>query len=359
MKFSVVIAPKIDDWQLVQYAEERGYHAAWVCDSQMIWSDCYQYLALAAAHTKRIRLGTGVAVPGTRIAAVTAHSIASIAQLAPGRTFLGIGTGHTAMRLLGQPPMRIREFREYLRVTKALLRGEEVDYELDGRTKRTRFLHRDLRFLNLEDPIPVYVAANGPLALRVAGEHGDGLMSVAMTDPELVRRNVAAVRDGAARAERTLPADYVVTAMSNAVVLRPGESATAERVLDETDAWVGAIIHFADEIWKQTGDDSTVPPGFRGIWPEYCAYVDRMKTPAEKRYLEIHDGHATYLPKAERRFMTEEAVKSVALVGTPEEILARVRSAAAAGVTEIALLPPIATARKVLDDFARYVIAKS
>ncbi|TML12945.1 MAG: LLM class flavin-dependent oxidoreductase, partial [Actinobacteria bacterium] len=111
VQFGIFVATKIDDWQLIQYAEELGYDRAWIPDSQMIWSDCYATLALAAHNTKRIQLGTGVAIPGTRVAPVTAHSIASIARLAPGRVFLGIGTGHTAMRVMGMDPMKIREFR--------------------------------------------------------------------------------------------------------------------------------------------------------------------------------------------------------------------------------------------------------
>ena len=120
MKFGVMVATKIDDWQLLQYAESLGYDSGWVPDSQMIWSDCYAVLALAAQHTSRIRLGTGVAIPGTRIAPVTAHSIASINRIAPGRVFLGIGTGHTAMRVMGFNPMKPRDFREYLRVVRGL-----------------------------------------------------------------------------------------------------------------------------------------------------------------------------------------------------------------------------------------------
>src|SRR5437016_4483843 len=149
MEFSITVATKIDNWQLIQYAEQLGYDRAWVPDSQMIWSDCYATLALAAHNTKRIRLGTGVAIPGTRIAPVTAHSIASIARLAPGRVFLGIGTGHTAMRVMGMGPMRIKDFREYLRVIRALLQGEEVEYTLDGVTRTLRFLHQDLDFINI------------------------------------------------------------------------------------------------------------------------------------------------------------------------------------------------------------------
>src|SRR5919109_812525 len=128
MQFGVIMATKIDDWQLIPYAESLGYDRAWVPDSQMIWSDCYAVLALAAQNTKRIHLGTGVAIPGTRIAPVTAHSIASINRLAPGRTFLGIGTGHTAMRVMGMEPMRVAEFQEYLRVVQGLLAGDEVEY---------------------------------------------------------------------------------------------------------------------------------------------------------------------------------------------------------------------------------------
>src|SRR6186713_2761807 len=132
MRFGAMVATRISDWRLLQFAEELGYDSGWVPDSQMIWSDCYAVLALAAANTSRIRLGTGVAIPGTRLAPVTAHSIASINRIAPGRVFLGIGTGHTAMRVMGMPPMRIREFREYLRVVRGLLSGGEVDYTQDG-----------------------------------------------------------------------------------------------------------------------------------------------------------------------------------------------------------------------------------
>ena len=91
MEFSVTVATNIGDWQLIKFAEDLGYDRAWVPDSQMIWSDCYATLAVAAQNTSRIKLGTGVAIPGTRIAPVTAHSIASINRLAPGRVFSALG----------------------------------------------------------------------------------------------------------------------------------------------------------------------------------------------------------------------------------------------------------------------------
>src|ERR1700752_136630 len=154
MQFGVTIDTHVNKWDLIRYVEELGYDRAWVPDSQMIWSDCYATMALAAQATRRIKIGTGVAIPGTRIAPVTAHSIATINQLAPGRVFLGIGTGHTAMRVLGMDPVKAGAFRDYLRVLGGLLHGEEVGYELLGERSDIRFLHPDRGFIDVAHPVP-------------------------------------------------------------------------------------------------------------------------------------------------------------------------------------------------------------
>ena len=96
MELGVCVASHIGDIDYVVRAEELGYTHAWLADSQMIWSDCYATLALVADRTERIRIGTGVAVSGTRPAPVTAASIATINVLAPGRTFLGVGAGNVS-----------------------------------------------------------------------------------------------------------------------------------------------------------------------------------------------------------------------------------------------------------------------
>src|SRR5574342_488018 len=104
MDFGVVTA-KVDEIGYITHAENLGYSHCWVTDSQMIRSNCWAVLALAAQQTRRMRLGTGVNVPGLRLAPVAANGIATINRLAPGRCFIGLGTGHTAMRTLGQKPM--------------------------------------------------------------------------------------------------------------------------------------------------------------------------------------------------------------------------------------------------------------
>ena len=57
MEFGVMVATKIDDWQLLKEAEDLGYDRAWIPDSQMLWSDCYATLALVAYNTSRIHIG--------------------------------------------------------------------------------------------------------------------------------------------------------------------------------------------------------------------------------------------------------------------------------------------------------------
>ncbi|MTD55540.1 LLM class flavin-dependent oxidoreductase [Amycolatopsis pithecellobii] len=355
MRFGVVIAPKIDDWGIFKYAEDLGYDVAWACDSQMLWSDCYATLALAAANTSRISLGPGVAAAGTRIAPVTAHSIASISKLAPGRTVLGIGTGHTSMRVMGQKPMKAKDFEEYVRVLRALLSGEETEVSHAGRRGYTRFLNREHGFVDLAHPIPIIVGANGPQALAIAGAVGDGLLTIGTTRPDDVQATLSAVRSGAAAAGRALPDGYPVTTMTNVVVLQPGEPVTSDRVAALTDSWVGAALHFAYEMWRIRQDDAMVPPPFHSFWAEYCSYVDSMETPLDRRHLQIHDGHATFLPPAERRFLTEDAIRAVTIIGSVEEIAEQVKAAESAGVTELAIQSPLATARDVMRDFAEKV----
>ncbi len=358
MEFGACVASKIDDWQLIVEVEALGYDMAWLADSQMIWSDGFATLALAAQNTSRIRLGTGIAPAGTRLAPITANAIASINRIAPGRVFLGIGTGHTSMRVMGMPPMRLGKFRDYLRVVRGLLNGEEVEYTLDGETRAIRFLHRDLNFLNLDDYIPIYVAANGPKALMTAGELADGWISGTKPGAEAFTRDFTQVQAGADKVGRSLSADFLTAGITAPVVLKSGEPVNSDRVIDACGSQVACVIHFIYEIFNATGQEAVVPPAFHSFWDEFCDQVDKMKTPVEKRYQEIHDGHCTYLRPEERRFMTAEAIHEACLVGEPDDIIEQLRAAEAAGLKQVVSLPPMAAAREVFKDFSEQVIAR-
>ncbi|MGR8947076.1 MAG: LLM class flavin-dependent oxidoreductase [Gammaproteobacteria bacterium] len=357
MHFGVLLPPRMKDWKVMIAAEDLGYDSLWIPDSQMIWSDCYAALALVAENTSRIRIGTGVAISGTRIAPVTAHSIASINQLAPGRVFLGLGTGHTAMRVMGMPPMKIGEFREYVRVVRALLDGEQIEYTLNGKTRTIGFLHQDMGFFDLKNRIPIYLAANGPRALKTAGEMADGLISVFNEQPAVLQHNLSLVREGANSVSRELPAPFPTATITAVIPLQDDEPINSERVIDEAGPWAVAALHFIWELYQQSQDESVVPPAYHGIFEEYCNHVKAMKTPDNKKYLEVHNGHGTFIVPAERRFMTPEVLEASCLIGKPLALIDKLKFAEQHGLTEVTIVPPTVGAREVMAEFSEQVMA--
>ena len=127
MEFCIGTTAKIDAVDLVKQAEDLGASHFGVGEGPLLFSDPYQYLALAARDTSTIKLGTWVTNPLTRIAPVTANSIATLNALAPGRTFLGIGTANNALRSMGNRPATLKELDTSLTVIRGLLAGERVD----------------------------------------------------------------------------------------------------------------------------------------------------------------------------------------------------------------------------------------
>jgi alkanesulfonate monooxygenase SsuD/methylene tetrahydromethanopterin reductase-like flavin-dependent oxidoreductase (luciferase family) len=176
MQFGICVMAEVDEIEFYAHAENLGYDSVWVTDSQMIFSDCYAVLALAAQRTRRIRLGTGTSICGTRIPPVHVAAMATLNKLAPGRVHMGIGTGNTAMRAMGQRPMKLAEYDEYLAVLAALLRGEVVDYRYRERVRPLKMLTDNKKYMSLEPKIPLYVSGFGPKAMELAGKHGDGLV---------------------------------------------------------------------------------------------------------------------------------------------------------------------------------------
>src|SRR5438132_13285129 len=85
----------------VQLAESLGFHTAWIADSHLVCRELYVTLTACALGTSRIRLGPGVTVPHTRHVSVTASAMVSLAELAPSRVVLGIGTGDSSAGTLG------------------------------------------------------------------------------------------------------------------------------------------------------------------------------------------------------------------------------------------------------------------
>lgn len=336
----------------VPFAEERGFSHAWIPDSHMIWGDVYACMALAAVNSKRIKLGTGVAIASNRIPPVTAGAIATINQLAPGRTILGFGTGHTGRRVMGLPPVKQEDFREQVRVLHDLLRDGEALYRTEGVERKIRYLHRDRRFINLDDRIPFYIAANGPKTLALAGEFGDGVITTGISTPDrvvTVRRHIEA---GAAKAGRSAK-DLPLVSLTHICVLKPGEAIDSPRVKAMTGPWVMASMH---AIAAGYARPTSLPQEVRKIYDEYFAHVARM--PEQERYLHLHLGHCTFVAPEERKFVTAETIRATTIVGVREAVIDQLRGLEKAGLSQVFINPPMDGFGECIEDISHELIGR-
>ncbi len=353
ISLGVCVASDISDIDYAVLAEELGYSHLWFADSQMIWSDCYAVMALAAARTSRIKIGTGVAVAGTRTAPVTASSHATINQIAPGRVFCGIGTGNTAMRVMGHKPMPIAEFESYIETLKPLLAGEEADFTWRNRTSPIRHLMADRGFVNFDAPMPLYISGFGPRAMALAAQHGDGLVMSVPPQPTAIERVWARLDAAAATTGRILDHSTFLTAtLTTAFVLDDGEAVDSPRVREGVGAFAIAGLHYSYEQWREAGQPDT-PPRF-SFWDEYVAMMDKVDP--MRRHQRIHQGHNCWVMPEEEGFITKELIEATCLVGTATEIADRMRALEASGLSHIMLLPPLAPKEQVLRDIATKVM---
>ena len=354
MDIGICVASHVQDIDYVVRAEELGYSHAWLADSQMLWSDCYAALALAAVRTKHIRLGTGVAITGTRPAPNNASGIATINTLAPGRTFFGVGAGNTAMRVMGLPPQRIAQFDRYLATVAPLLRGQEATLHAGANIERPiRHIMPDKGFVNFDDPIPMYVSGFGPKSLAVAGKHGDGAVLALPANAAVMANIWRMIETGAEESGRSIDrASYYTTALTTMVVLDAGEAVDSDRVKAECGAMAMAAIHFSYDQYRNFGRQ---PPGFmNGIWADYRQLIESY--PADRRHQRIHGGHNCWVLEEEERFLTPEVLQATAMIGTRDQLVDRLLALADAGLHQVMILPNFDTRFDVLERVAKDVL---
>src|SRR6202012_4860994 len=195
-------------------------------------------------------------------------AMATLNRMAPGRVFLGIGTGNTAMRTMGQKPMKMVAFGEYLRVLSSLLDGQVTDYAFEGRSRPVKMLRHETRFMNLQPRIPIYVSGFGPRAMALAGEYGDGLVFAIPPRGLPVQQAMGHVRQGAARGGPD-PPGFRNPTLTNVAVLQPGEPADSDRVKRAIGPNVMASVYYFYDMVHERNIDP--PPFLQRIWKPYCA----------------------------------------------------------------------------------------
>ena len=351
MKFGITVS-QINEVDLVVQAENAGYDFCWVWDSPMIRSNLWALLALVAERTSRISIGPGVAIPAPSMAPVTANAIATINAIAPGRTFLGVGTGNTALRAMGQVPMTIQALEAQLKVIRGLLAGETVAYEANGINEDIAFQSLELGCINLDDPIPIHISGFGPKAQALAGEYGDGLIT-GIPRGGTIPNALANVKVGADRAGRAL-AKFETYALVNLMLLRPGETLQSARVFDEVGSSIMVNIHSVYDRYREIGEQ---PPAYvHAIWDEYVAF--REARDANRSFTEAHHSHYGHLDAAETRFVTPDIIRTFCIAGEPEEIVEQLTELEKQGLSGINFVAPTDRQYEMCREFADAVISR-
>jgi len=249
--------------------------------------------------------------------------------------------------------MKARDFREYVRTVKGLLRGETVEYREGDVTRPIRFLHPDQGIVNLDGPIPVYIAAFGPQVMRMAGQFGDGFISFGGS-PDDIRAARAALAEGARRAGRDLTAEgFRITLFHNVYVLNPGERADSVAARMAVGPAICALLRYLIHAGGPGGE--LPPPLARGI-ERFRGWMQRHSVDPDRDYTRFYKHYFLKLPNEHLELLDEELIRTMAIVGEPEECLKRVRALAEAGVTDFGLNIG-GNAHELMRRFSRAVIA--
>lgn len=227
--------------ELAVRAEEVGLDSAMVSDHFLPWRhegghapSALAWLAAAGERTSRIQLGTSVLTPTFRYnPAVIAQQFATLALLTDNRVILGVGTGEalneTAVSGREWPEFKERfaRLREAVRLMRALWTEDTVDFEGDYYTLVGATIYD-----RPENPVPVYVAAGGPVVAKYAGRAGDGFICTSGKGMDLyTEKLIPAVTEGAAAAERD------VAGIDKMIEIKISYDRDADKALENTRFW--------------------------------------------------------------------------------------------------------------------------
>jgi 5,10-methylenetetrahydromethanopterin reductase len=308
MEFGVSYPASFDAVEQPMFAEELGFDTIGFYDSPALEPDVWITISNAVQATRRIRVGTEVLIPHLRHPMVQAAAIATIERLAPGRLYVGVGTGFTGRMAMGQRPLTWSYMREALSSIRVLLAGEPV--EIDGRVAQMQ--HPPGFAPPRPIKVPVIVAANGPKGVEVARELGEGL---------IYGGDLSKVPTGFDTL--WLPAA--------AIVLDEGGSKSDPEVQDTARVMFSLRYHLAYEGFSNPSVQvQQLPYG-----DDWLGTLEAL--PADVRHLAVHDQHTVGVNDHDREFIDRhpDALAEFVdrIVMTPKELDENIERLASLGMT--------------------------
>ena len=303
-------------------AEQLGLEIVAISDHFQPWRhhgghspSAIAWLAALGERTTKAVLGTSVLTPTMRYnPAVVAQAFATLACLNPGRVFLGVGTGEA----MNETPVtggswpgakeRRGRLREAIELMRLLWEQDRVTFSGEYyRTDRATIYDRPT------PPVPIYVAASGPLAAKLAGRVGDGFIATSGKQEELYRELLANVDAGRQAAD-----DLRQGAIPKMIEIKVSYDADAEYARDAC-RWWGALSLTTEE---KSGVDDPIE-------------MERLADAAADR--------------AHSRFIVSD---------DPDEVVEKIRFYVELGFEELVFHGPGADQRRFLEQFCADVLPR-
>ncbi|CCH78826.1 putative oxidoreductase [Nostocoides japonicum T1-X7] len=307
MDFGVVLQTNPPAWRtvaLAKAAEEHGFSHVWTFDSHLLWQEPYVIYSAILAQTHRVMVGPFVTNPATRDWTVTASVFATLNEMYGNRTICGIGRGDSAVRVTNGRPTTLKELREAIHVIRELANSREVEYH--GATLRFPW--------SQGSHLEVWVAAYGPLALRLTGEVGDGFI-LQLADLDIAEWMIGTVRKAAADAGR----DPQAVRFCVAAPMYVGDD--RDHMRDQC-RWFGGMVgnHVADIVAKY-GTQGAVPSALTD-------YIVGRESYDYNEHGRAGNTHTTFVP--------DDIVDRFCVLGTAQDHIAKLAALKELGVDQFA-----------------------
>ncbi|MEO7123623.1 MAG: TIGR03842 family LLM class F420-dependent oxidoreductase [Lacisediminihabitans sp.] len=294
---------------LAKLAEQQGFGYVWTFDSHLLWQEPYVIYSQILAETHKIKVGPMVTNPATRDWTVTASTYATLNEMYGNRTICGIGRGDSAVRVTNGAPTTLKTLREAIHVIRELANSRSVEH--NGATLQFPW--------SKGSQLDIWVAAYGPLALKLAGEVGDGFI-LQLADLDIAEWMIKTVRNAAEAAGRDpLSVKFCVAA--------PMYIGTDVAHMRDQCRWFGGMVgnHVADIVAKYG------PSTGSGNDPVPKALTDYIKTREGYDYNEhglAGNSHTAFVP--------DDIIDRFCLLGTPEQHIEKLKALKELGVDQFA-----------------------
>lgn len=226
-------------------AEDAGFDSVWTSDHFQPWRhtgghapNALVWLGAASQATSRVTLGTSVLTPSLRYnPAIVAQAFATLGCLAPGRVILGVGTGESLNEVPAgvawpEQSERFARLKESVQLIQQLWRGERLTIEGEYYHVANATIYD-----RPDEPVPVYIAASGPAAARLAGRIADGFICTSGKGAELYTETLLpGLEEGAAKAGRD------ASAIDRMIEMKVSFDTDRDRAMEDTKVWAALAL---------------------------------------------------------------------------------------------------------------------